>query len=77
MNERNKTAVLSRPKSAYEDKIRALLDEMTLEEKISQICESWGIAGAERVGVPPLYKGAATKMLLPASMMSAISCNLS
>ena len=57
MNERNKTAVLSRPKSAYEDKIRALLDEMTLEEKISQICESWGIAGAERVGVPPLYKG--------------------
>ena len=57
MNERNKTAVLSRPKSAYEDKIRALLDEMTLEGKISQICESWGIAGAERVGVPPLYKG--------------------
>lgn len=57
MNERNKTAVLSRPKGAYEDKIRALLDEMTLEEKISQICESWGIAGAERVGVPPLYKG--------------------
>ena len=57
MNERNKTAVLSRPKGEYEDKIRALLDEMTLEEKISQICESWGIAGAERVGVPPLYKG--------------------
>lgn len=57
MNERNKTAVVSRPKGAYDDKIRALLDEMTLEEKISQICESWGIAGAERVGVPPLYKG--------------------
>ena len=57
MNERNKTAVVSRPRGAYEDKIRAILDEMTLDEKISQITESWGIAGAERVGVPPLYKG--------------------
>lgn len=57
MNERNKTAVISQPKGAYEDKIRALLDEMTLDEKISQITESWGIAGVERVGVPPLYKG--------------------
>lgn len=57
MNERNKTAVISRPKGEYEDKVRALLDEMTLEEKISQITESWGIAGVERVGVPPLYKG--------------------
>lgn len=56
MNERNKTAVVSRPRGAYEDKIRAILDEMTLDEKISQITESWGIAGAERVGVPPLYK---------------------
>lgn len=57
MNEQSKTAVVSRPRGAYEDKIRALLDEMTLDEKISQITESWGIAGAERVGVPPLYKG--------------------
>lgn len=57
MNIRNKTAVISEPKGAYEDKIQALLQEMTLDEKISQITEKWGIAGAERVGVPPLYKG--------------------
>ncbi len=57
MNERNKTAVISKPRGEFEDKIRALLDEMTVDEKLSQITESWGIAGVERVGVPPLYKG--------------------
>lgn len=56
MNRRNKTAIVSDPKGAFEDKIRALLSEMTLDEKLSQITENWGIAGAPRVGVPPLYK---------------------
>lgn len=57
MNTRNKTALLSEPKGIYEDKIQTLLDEMTLDEKISQITESWGIAGVERLNIPPLYKG--------------------
>lgn len=57
MNERQKTAVISQPKGAFEDKIQALLAEMTLDEKISQLTESWGIGGVERLGIPPLYKG--------------------
>lgn len=56
MNDRRRTAVVSRPEGPFEDRIRSLLSEMTLEEKISQIAENWGIAGAPRVGVPPLYK---------------------
>lgn len=57
MNQRSKTAVVSQPKGEFEDRIQAQLDEMTLDEKISQITESWGIAGVERLGIPPLYKG--------------------
>ncbi|MBO5796876.1 MAG: glycoside hydrolase family 3 C-terminal domain-containing protein [Clostridia bacterium] len=56
MNIRNKTAVISDPKGPFEEQISALLAEMTLEEKLSQITENWGIAGSPRVGVPPLYK---------------------
>ena len=56
MNDRLKTAVVSRPEGPYEEKIRSLLSEMTLEEKLSQITENWGIAGSPRLGVPPLYK---------------------
>lgn len=57
MNTRRKTALISQPEGAYEDKVQALLEQMTLDEKISQITESWGITGVERLGIPPLYKG--------------------
>lgn len=57
MNVRNKTKILSKEEGPFEARIRALLDQMTLEEKLSQITESWGIGGVERLGIPPLYKG--------------------
>lgn len=57
MNIRNKTRILSAEEGPFEARIRELLDQMTLEEKLSQITESWGIGGVERLGIPPLYKG--------------------
>ncbi|MGI6264724.1 MAG: glycoside hydrolase family 3 N-terminal domain-containing protein [Acutalibacteraceae bacterium] len=57
MNDRCKTALTSKPAGRYDDRIRDLLSQMTLDEKISQLTESWGIAGVERLGIPPLWKG--------------------
>ncbi|MCL2487686.1 MAG: glycoside hydrolase family 3 C-terminal domain-containing protein [Oscillospiraceae bacterium] len=57
MNIREKTTLLSKPADPYAEKIKALLEQMTLDEKIAQLRESWGIAGCDRLGIPPLYKG--------------------
>lgn len=57
MNILRKTKLISKPDNVFESEIKKLLDEMTLDEKISQLKESWGIAGVERLGIPPLYKG--------------------
>jgi beta-glucosidase len=39
-----------------EERMKALLDQMTIEEKIYQLYEQWGYPGVERLGIPPLYK---------------------
>ncbi|MCR5263117.1 MAG: glycoside hydrolase family 3 C-terminal domain-containing protein [Clostridiales bacterium] len=41
---------------ALEHKITELIENMSLEDKIGQITESWGVRGNERLGIPPLYK---------------------
>lgn len=42
--------------TVMEEKIAALLAEMTFDEKMGQLTESWGIRGVERLGIPPLFK---------------------
>jgi len=39
-----------------EERIDGLLQRMTVEEKVSQIVDSWGSAGITRLGVPALLK---------------------
>jgi beta-glucosidase len=39
-----------------EDRIDDLLRRMTIEEKVSQIVDSWGSTGIQRLGVPALLK---------------------
>ena len=39
-----------------EDRIDDLLHRMTIEEKVSQIVDSWGSTGIQRLGVPALLK---------------------
>jgi beta-glucosidase len=44
------------PATPTEDRIDDLLPRMTIDEKVSQIVDSWGSPGIERLGVPPLLK---------------------
>lgn len=37
-------------------KAEELVSQMTFDEKLSQITESWGIGGVKRLGIPPLFK---------------------
>ena len=44
------------PGTPVEDRINDLLPRMTIDEKISQIVDSWGSPGIQRLGVPALLK---------------------
>jgi len=44
------------PDAMVEDRIDDLLPRMTIEEKVSQIVDSWGSASIQRLGVPALLK---------------------
>ena len=39
-----------------DDRVQDLLSRMTVEEKVHQLTEDWGIPGNERLGIPPLNK---------------------
>ena len=44
------------PDTPIEDRIDDLLRRMTIDEKVSQIVDSWGSAGIQRLNVPALLK---------------------
>src|SRR5258708_34714544 len=44
------------PGIPIEDRINDLLPRMTIDEKVSQIVDSWGSAGIPRLNIPALLK---------------------
>jgi beta-glucosidase len=42
--------------AGVEDRIDDLLPRMTIEEKVSQVVDSWGSPGIQRLSIPPLLK---------------------
>jgi beta-glucosidase len=44
------------PATPVENRIDDLLRRMTIDEKVSQIVDSWGSSGIQRLSVPPLLK---------------------
>jgi beta-glucosidase len=44
------------PKKPVNARVQDLLSRMTVEEKVHQLTENWGIPGNDRLGIPPLHK---------------------
>ena len=44
------------PTKPIDDRIADLISKMTVEDKVRQLTEDWGIPGNERLGIPPLSK---------------------